>query len=244
MRITSAGHAFFAATMIGLGILGLVKGDFSAVWQPVPKTAPARDILIYLCAAISIGVGVGLLWKRSAPIAARVLLASLVLWFLLWRVRPFFLASLVESTWSAGATLAMMAAAWVLCAPLATGKTGLRIAHVLYGLALLPFGYAHFAYIQHTADMVPSWLPWRLGWAYFTGVTFIAASLAIVTGVCARLAATLSAVQIALFGLLVWVPMMLSVSLNAFQQGEVATTVALTAAGWVVAESYRTAPLL
>jgi len=58
------------------------------------------------------------------------------------------------------------------------------------------------------------------------------------TGVDARLAAALSALQMGLFGLLVWVPSVLTGSVSAIQWGEFATTFALTAAGWVVADSY------
>jgi len=255
MRISGAGHAVFAAVMIALGIQGLIKGDFTAVWQPVPKGVPAREVLIYLCASVSLASGAGLLWRRTAGLAARVLLASLVLWFLLWRVRALFLAPLIESTWSCGATLVMAAGAWVLFATFATdwdrrrlsfavGDRGVRIARALYGLGLLPFGYAHFANVKGTAALVPGWLPWHVAWAYLTGGTFVVAGVAILVGVYTRLAATLSALQMGMFALLVWVPILAAGDVNAFQWGEFATTLALTASGWVVADSYRGMPWL
>jgi hypothetical protein len=111
-------------------------------------------------------------------------------------------------------------------------------------LGLLPFGYAHFANVQGTAALVPGWLPWHVGWAYFTGGTFIAASAAILFGVCARLAAALSALQMGLFALLVWIPLLVVGIVTAFQLGEIATTLALTTSGWVVADSYRGRPWL
>ncbi len=248
--VATPGHLAFAAVMIGLGVQGLIEGDFTAVWQPVPKGVPGREALAYLCALVSLACGIGLLFRRAAALAARVLLASLVLWLLVWRVRALFLASLIEGTWSFGETLVMAAGAWVLFAAFATdrdrrhldfatGGSGQRLASALYGLGLIPFGYAHFANLKGTAGLVPGWLPWHAGWAYFTGATFLAAGLAILFGVRARLAAALSALQMGLFGLLVWVPILARGHVSAFQRGEFATTLALTAAGWAVADTYR-----
>ena len=250
IRIASLGHLAFAITMIALGVTGLRKGDFTVVWQPVIKDVPARELLVYLSALISLATGLGLLWRWSAAIAARVLLAFLIIWFIVWRVRPFFTASFVESTWSAGQTLVMTSAAWILFSwfdtawdrqhlGFMTGNKGVRIARVIYALGLIPFGLAHFMYVQATVVLIPGWLPWHVGWAYFTGATFILASIAIMANVFARLATALSALQIGLFALIVWLPLVAKGNLNEFQWGEFVITLALTAAAWVVADSYR-----
>jgi len=248
--VPSAGHVFFAAVFIWLGVLGLRKGDFAQIWQPVPKWVPAREALAYLSAVISLACGIGLVRRRTRAVAARVIFASLFVWLLLFRLpNLFYQHPLVLVAWTFGATGVMLAAAWILYVWLAgdedrsrvgpfADERGVRAARALYGLSLIPFGLAHFMYLDATTVLIPNWLPGHVGWAYFTGAAFIAAGLAVTFGVFGRLAAALSTAQMGLFSVIVWIPRVAAGTVSEFQWGEFVTTWALTAGAWVVADSY------
>ena len=79
--------------------------------------------------------------------------------------------------------------------------------------------------------------PSQVFWGYVTGVCFIAAGLAILTGVKARLAATLLTVMIACFGLMANDRILLTGLSSHFNWSESALNLALIGVAWVVADS-------
>src|SRR6516225_1488179 len=102
--------------MIALGISGLVRGDVIAVWE-LPEELTARALLAYLCAFISLATGMGLLWRRTAPLAARVLLVSLLLYFLSFKAPELLRPPADAVSWESSAeTVVILAGAWVLYA--------------------------------------------------------------------------------------------------------------------------------
>jgi uncharacterized membrane protein len=225
----------FAAVIIGLGICSLATHDFAAIWQGAPKRVPAREVLVYLDAIVLLVCGTGLLWRRTTLPAAGTLLTYLLFWTVQLHLPRLLTAPISQDTWSGlGETAVLVAAAVLLCGP---SRKGVRFPRRLFGLALIPFGIAHFSYLNETASLVPRWLPWHVAWAYLTGCAFIAAGVAVIIDRHARVAATLAAVQMGLFTLLVWVPIV-AAGANAFQWSEFAISAALTAGAWVVAESY------
>jgi uncharacterized membrane protein len=255
MRIASIGHAVFAVAMIGLGAVGLLYPDFVPLWSPVPVGMPAHELLVYLSAVISIASGICLFFQRTAAIAARLLLITFLLWLVLFRLPNFLHGSAFGTCWSVFPLTLMLAAAWVLYnwfvddsghkhLSFISSNNGLRIARVLYGLCLIFFGAAHFIDVKDTVSLIPHWLPGPLFWTYFTGCAFIAAGLATLIRFCARLAVTLSALQIALFLFLVWIPIVAAGSKVPFQWSETILNAALLAGAWVVADSFRGTPWL
>jgi uncharacterized membrane protein len=256
MRIASPGHAVFALLMIAVGLVGFIEGKFAPIWAPVSHTLAGREVLLYLCATVGLLGGVGLLVRPTASMAAHSLFAFLLVWMLAFKA-PFILRAPLEegSYQSIGENAVGVAAAWVLVTWFASdaekkrigflaGDLGLRLAHVLYGLALVAFGFSHFFYVNLTTPLVPTYLPIHGSWAYITGSAYLAAGVAVITGILARLAAVLVAVQIALITILVWAPMVAAGNIDAGHWQETVVSCAITAGAWVMADSYRGAPWL
>jgi uncharacterized membrane protein YphA (DoxX/SURF4 family) len=89
-----------------------------------------------------------------------------------------------------------------------------------------------------TAPLVPKWLPpSQEFWAYATGVGHIAAGVAILTRVQARLAAILLTAMYVSFTVLVHVPLLLADSSSHANWAENALNLALIGIAWVVADS-------
>ncbi len=113
-----------------------------------------------------------------------------------------------------------------------------RVGQLVFGVCALLFGGAHFFYMNMTAPLVPKWLPpAQVFWGYATGVGFVAAGVAILTGVQARLAAILLTAMIGSFTLLVHVPMLVADPSSHASWAECAANVAVLGAAWVVADS-------
>jgi len=77
---------------------------------------------------------------------------------------------------------------------------------MLYAAPLAAFGTEHFTLTKVIASIIPAWIPWHLFLAYFIGACFIAAALSLVTGIQARLSASLLALTFFLFVVLMDAP--------------------------------------
>lgn len=247
----TASRLIFALTFIGLGVIGVVTGTFAPIWAGVPKSLPDRQLLAYLCTIVSLACGAGLLAKRTTVPSAFFLFVYLLVWTVLFKF-PFIVRQpLVEVSYQTnGENAVLIAGALVLYASAAKGSsnailkrlegsTGLRLTSFLYGLALIAFGLSHFAYLELTAPLVPTWLPMPVFWAYLTGCIYLLTGILLVAGFAARLGALLAAIQITLITLLVWGPMVLQGHLTPFHWQESVVSWTLTAAAWVIAASFE-----
>jgi uncharacterized membrane protein len=176
------------------------------------------------------------------------------------RAHAVLLKPLIIGTWYGfSEALGPLLGAWILYAVLRrqydapavtviNSDRALHVARALFGAACVVYGAAHFGYATVTATMVPAWLPDRTGLAYLTGAGHVAAGLGLLVGILSRLAATLEALMMSFFGVLVWLPSFFvqpapewAPSMQ-IQWSETFLSFLLAASAWIVAASLRSNP--
>ena len=208
--------AALAGLALGLGALGVLSvasGDFAFQWQPVPPDVPARGTLAIAVGLLEIAAALLLVPARLRTSGAWLAAALLVGWTALHVPavvqRPASIADwlgIAETAAMASAALMFAAEQAGVAAAAAVRRGGMLV----FGLAAILFGVSHFAYADFTASMIPAWLPQRVALAWLTGAGHALAGLAIASGVCRTLAASLEALMMASFVVLVHVPRVLA----------------------------------
>ena len=252
MRAVRLGKDSFAVASAGLAIWSLAYAHFA--WQSLPAWIPWREGWVYGSALVVLIASAGLcFWRTALPGALALSIYQGV-------SAAICIPLILATPLSLGAwypfceALTPFTGAWILYALLhrqsrgsvtpITGRGAVRTAQVLFGLTCIFYGWSHFVYAAYTAGLVPAWLPGHLGFAYFTGLGHIAAGLGIVIGVLPGLAATLEAIMMSSFALLVWVPTFFAqpppgwATPPAHQWSDLIVTLVLAAAAGIVAISF------
>jgi uncharacterized membrane protein len=80
------------------------------------------------------------------------------------------------------------------------------LGNLSFAVPLAVFGALHLAAVNFVAPLVPSYMPWRLFWAYVVGVALVAASLSIATKIQVRWSGLLLGIMWFLFVAMMDIP--------------------------------------
>ncbi len=238
------GWRVYGLGVMALGLTSLAFREFDP-GQPVPEHFPFRTVLSYAAGVLVVAAAAAVELRRTVAWggAALAVYFGLFVVFLLdghQLLTHFAEYGIYEQI---AMPLAIALGGLILYAANAginaTQSARLtRLCQLVFGVCVLIWGGAHFVYMNMTAPLVPKWLPpSQVFWGYVTGVCFIAAGLAVLTGVKARLAATLLTVMIACFGLLANDRILLTGLSSHFNWSESALNLTLVGVAWVVADS-------
>ncbi|HKU80818.1 MAG TPA: hypothetical protein VJP76_01515 [Candidatus Tumulicola sp.] len=233
----------FGAAAVLFGVIALMWHDvdtwqsFARIWQ-VPAGAAIGAALM---AALVFG-GIGLPFARTARIAAILLGVAFAVSSLLciWGIArapsvPVQYGSFFEQfSLVCGALAAYAIVPGNVAQAVALG----RAARLGFGLCSVSFAAMQIFYLKFTASLVPAWLPPnQTFWTILTTIAFGLGAIAMLANLKARLAARLTAVMIALFGLLVWVPAVVTHPASHGNWSEFALNFSIAGAAWLVASA-------
>jgi uncharacterized membrane protein len=129
-------------------------------------------------------------------------------------MHPIILAAFLEiprtpvSMCSAGILLFLIAL-WAAKADVARARCLDKIvalSNLCFAVPLAVFGALHLSDVGSVLPIVPSYMPWRLFWAYFVGCALLAASLSIATKIQVRWSGLLFGLMMFLFVAMLMIP--------------------------------------
>ena len=249
MRI---GIYVYGIAAVAYGVTDLVWGEFDPSDQPLQAWGdhvPGATIFAYIAAIWLVVAGAALLWRRSRRFAAASLtiLYGLFVLFPLPRfyTAPHFLgyraAVYIGVLGSVCQQIILFIAALVVWKSLSERDSlshrAALIVRWTFGLCSVDFGLGHLTAIETVVPMIPKWIP--LGptfWAVLTGIAFVLAGVAIVSGVLDVLAARLLGLMLLVFSALALAPLIFSFPHKHWTWGANAYNLTAVGAAWIVAE--------
>jgi hypothetical protein len=221
------------------GMAALAFGLITLAWHDYADFHQLRYI-VYAAAAALIFGGAAIQFRRTAKTGA-VVLGVAYLVFVLLCVPPIVAAPQIYNSWGnffeqfslvtgAAIVYARLSSAW-------SQETLNRIGRILLGICTASFTLEQAIYLDATAHLVPKWIPpSQMFWAAATTVSFALAAVALLTNRMALLASRLLTIMVVSFGLLVWVPLLLSAPHNHTNWSENAETFEIAGAAWILAD--------
>lgn len=243
IKTASYGRIVFGASAVFFGVIALMWHD-AATWQNVHQvwSLPFGTVIGACLMAAQIAGGIGVLYPRTARWAS-VVLCVVYFCFSLACVPGIIAASNVYDKYGGSffiffsllcGAIALYAATEADAARAAVVR---RVARIGLGVCAISFTLGQALLLRDTASLVPKWIPPnQMFWAILTTIAFALAAIAILTNRWARLAIRLMTLMLAVFGVLVWVPLLIAHPHAHFNWSECALTFLVTGASWTVAD--------
>jgi uncharacterized membrane protein YphA (DoxX/SURF4 family) len=196
----SYARVLFGVSAVVSGAVSLMWHD-SALWQQLNSLwLPLRTATVWCVSIAEIAGGIGIMFPSAARISS-IVLGAVFAYFSLSTVPGMITAPVDPGSYVdffEQLSMAIGAIAFLL---------GPRIARLGLGVCALSFAWAQVVYFKYTASLVPTWIPPNQSfWTTLTTIAFALAAVAMLINVRALLAMQFMALMMALFGVLVWVP--------------------------------------
>jgi hypothetical protein len=228
---SNLGRHVFGVAAFAFGLITLRWHDYNGWHQP--------RYLVHAAAAALILGGAAIQFRRTTKAGAAVL-GVVYLVFALQCVPGIVAKPQIYNSWgNFFEQFSLVAGAAIVCARLSSAwsrETLNRIGRILLGMCVASFTLEQAVYLGATASLVPKWLPpSQMFWAVATTVLFALAAVALLANRMALLATRLLTMMLVLFGLLVWVPLLISDPHNHTNWSEIVETFAIAGAVWILA---------